>query len=113
MIAVLLVPAAGDPFGLLAPGKCGAMPPLAAWYTGLGRWEILCVPVEKRALVLAWDSAVVVEGVDRIVRALNAARVAVGFRPVFLLLNDYGSLDEALSVARDAGRELGCEVVIL
>lgn len=79
--AVLLVPAEGDPLGLLAEGPCGARPPVAHRY-GLPRlmlapdarvrWlgaheRIRGVPAE-RALVLAWDGKPVVEGIDRLAR---------------------------------------------
>ena len=58
--AILLVPAEGDPHGLLAEGPCGARPPMA-WLRGRrdGIWRPApWFPDEREplwALVLAWD----------------------------------------------------------
>ena len=93
MRAILLIPAPGDPHGLLAPGKCGAMPPsvydapIVGWVTaetlsrrthgsfdldeyenGLDRAIRLDY---RQALVLAWDGEPVPEGCDRAVRCLE------------------------------------------
>ncbi len=84
--AILLVPAEGDPLGLLAEGPCGARPPMAMrgvcphhgrgpwwdedfageWCATWGgdehcNWHI----TRERALVLAWDGTPVAEGLDR------------------------------------------------
>lgn len=79
--AVLLIPAEGDPHGLLADGLCGARPPTAwrrpsgVWLphdaltrTTLGRgWAVEVATAEEwpQALVLARDGAPVREGVAR------------------------------------------------
>ena len=65
MKAVLLVPAPGDPLGLLATGKCGERPPIVAWYLGLGRWEPMRAYVERQALALAWNSKRLPDGIFR------------------------------------------------
>ncbi len=51
---VLLVPAEGDPHGLLREGPCGARPPMA-WMNG-PRWVFgwASERAHVRALVLAW-----------------------------------------------------------
>ena len=107
IFGVLLVPAEGDPLGLLAEGPCGARPPTVGLRTRdevrhqSNEWADPTVPCEictacgqvwpcdtpgvvarpaerhwiaayvghHRALVLAWDRAVVKEGVDRLHRA--------------------------------------------
>mgnify|MGYP003663702444 CR=1 FL=1 len=56
--AILLVPAEGDPHGLLREGPCGARPPMAYWYKGA--WAPCTAKAahshdKRRALVLAWD----------------------------------------------------------
>ena len=71
--AILLVPAEGDPHGLLAEGPCGARPPMA-WLRGRrdGIWRPApWFPDEREplwALVLAWDGQPVAEGMDRATR---------------------------------------------
>ena len=73
--AVLLVPAEGDPHGLLREGPCGARPPVACWDGGRWRawtdngWWWPVVP-DRCALVLAWDGESVAEGLDRLLRAM-------------------------------------------
>ena len=92
--AVLLVPAEGDPHGLLAEGPCGARPPMAQYMPPLWEhseispasvepkwfawneipdtipvctneeWQWLTKP--HRALVLAWNGKPVPEGVFRL-----------------------------------------------
>ena len=75
---ILLVPAEGDPYGLLADGPCGARPPMAGkhdgyWYEyesdgalGLvveqpdGHWD--SPEPDARALALAWAGEPVAEG---------------------------------------------------
>ena len=66
--AILLVPAEGDPHGLLKEGPCGARPPMAYWYKGA--WAPCTARAahshdKRRALVLAWDGKTVREGCDR------------------------------------------------
>ena len=65
--AVLLIPAEGDPRGLLEKGPCGARPPIACWdgerwksWTDNGWWWPV-VP-GRRALVLAWGGEPVWQG---------------------------------------------------
>ena len=80
---ILLVPAEGDPHGLLAEGPCGARPPMAisghlCGYEEHRNWKppedyeyhsdcYMCS--SKAALVLAWDGAVVIEAQPYIERA--------------------------------------------
>lgn len=79
--AILLVPAAGDPHGLLATGACGARPPLAYYFPGSKTWNALDdmsrrwrgsrpSELEPHALVLVWGSVVIQEGCDRAARVL-------------------------------------------
>lgn len=133
--AILIVPAAGDPHGLLAAGACGSRPPVA-WRApavlgrprGYGkaprkdlpeRW-VLCaqtsVAGEKLrelttgALVLAWDGKPVPEGCDRAVRAhaAKSGRAA----PRWPLTYDYLP-EHVLMLANDCMADLGGEVVVL
>lgn len=79
VVAVLVVPAEGDPGGLLAPGRCGAVPPSAvevqdARRSASARWELdrpLGTSLWARALPLLWDGALVPEGWDRFVRVVD------------------------------------------
>jgi hypothetical protein len=69
--AVLLIPAEGDPHGLLAEGPCGARPPLA-WRLGQGpRWTSYAGQTAGTcpALVLAWNGKPVAEVQPYIERA--------------------------------------------
>ncbi|NDC89396.1 MAG: hypothetical protein EB075_11450 [Bacteroidetes bacterium] len=70
--AVLLVPAEGDPHGLLREGMCGARPPLA-WMNG-PRWVFgwASERAHVRALVLAWGGKPVPEGIQRSVHAAKS-----------------------------------------
>ena len=72
--AVLLIPAEGDPHGLLSPGVGGSRPPMAfKWDTRYhrlkeddGRWAACGSEWPNKpgdALVLAWDGKVVPAGV--------------------------------------------------
>lgn len=84
--AVLLVPAEGDPLGLLREGPCGARPPIAEhvaedmhgkgckrtreWFappqrTCCSMAGLSMLAPHRRALVLAWDGEVVPEGCFR------------------------------------------------
>jgi hypothetical protein len=77
IVAVLVVPAEGDPCGLLAYGPCGSKPPKA--HPTRRGWEeaspLLAVPIvgtsemasamDGAALPLWWDEALVPEGWDR------------------------------------------------
>ena len=82
--AVLLIPAAGDPHGLLREGPCGARPPmvyegwegdpLRSWWTtasATANASARFYPsrAHRRALVLAWDGEPVAEGLGRLRRA--------------------------------------------
>ena len=84
MKAILLVPAAGDPHGLLAPGKCGAMPPIVEYtHVGGGKhaWiEQVSLHPPKQALVLSWDGEPVAEGFDRAARKLSGRPGTAFFR---------------------------------
>jgi hypothetical protein len=53
----------------------------------------------KAALVLAWEGEIVNEGCDRATRALNAARKKRGLKSTYKLFDDYGSIEEVLSLA--------------
>ena len=62
---ILLIPAEGDPDGLLEEGPCGARPPMAYWYKR--GWAACAAKAahshdKRRALVLAWDGAPVFQG---------------------------------------------------
>ena len=100
---VLLVPAEGDPHGLLADGPCGARPPLVYRSRGCGvghpdtwqshsefvrRGECYMCDFPEEALVLFWDGKLVPEGMDR------AARVDPHYR------------SEAWASARALGQEM-------
>ena len=63
---ILLVPHEGDPFGILEPGHCGAMPP-TAWLHH-GRWGRVVTrgTPSKTGLVVQWQSDPVPEGLDRL-----------------------------------------------
>lgn len=69
IVAVLVVPAEGDPGGLLAPGACGSVPP-SAWVRRYGRGARWTPGLSGHrtpgdALPLWWDGALVPEGWDR------------------------------------------------
>jgi hypothetical protein len=86
--AVLLIPEAGDPLGLLADGVCGARPPVLVkaphgWTSeanyrrylahGHNSTPLSTGPISvPRALVLAWDGEPVAEGIDRLLRVVQA-----------------------------------------
>jgi hypothetical protein len=84
IVAVLVVPAEGDPGGLLARGGCEARPPLVhrrialitdPAYTWLNGWRTqgsIASDVES-ALPLWWDGALVPEGWDRARRVYAAS----------------------------------------
>ena len=79
--AILLVPAEGDPRGLLKEGPCGARPPMAYWYKRA--WAPCTAKSahshdKRRALVLAWDGKPVREGCFRAVDALDSAPMTQG-----------------------------------
>lgn len=72
VVAVLLVPAAGDPAGFLADGPCGSIPP-RCYLSPVGEWRSVrhrthTLPVRKFALPLWWDGGMVSEGIDRALR---------------------------------------------
>ena len=81
--AVLVVPAEGDPGGLLRYGALGARPPVAHRFRhrDVGVWEhsvvdglVLARPEllrsQELALALWWDGALVPEGWDRLLRVV-------------------------------------------
>lgn len=111
---VILVPAAGDPLGLLREGPCGARPPTACravpgegWLPWCGD-RVTCA----RALVLAWDGEPVAEGLDRAQR--TAYPLAVDERLVWLAsftwTRDMGWLR---AVTEDLAALLGCTVILV
>lgn len=81
--AILLIPAEGDPLGLLKEGPCGARPPMTydhmhkhgalCWNPTCGRARHL-MREGRRALVLAWDGEPVAEGLDRARRVARSLR---------------------------------------
>ena len=84
IVAVLVVPAPNDPGGLLAAGRCGALPPMVMDLNGDGLWEEVDRPEDRTipdegdnyavaTLPLWWDGALCVEGWDRARRVLYAA----------------------------------------
>jgi hypothetical protein len=78
IVAVLVVPAEGDPGGLLASGRFPSWPPTAIRVeTPIGATWVATVsndfdPDDVRALVLWWDGALVPEGWDRARRVYEA-----------------------------------------
>jgi hypothetical protein len=88
IVAVLVVPAEGDPGGLLAAGACGSIPPLVRrWDTARGPWwgRHYCpegsVVTDDYGLPLWWDGSLVPEGWDRARRAYVAGAGAVLSHP--------------------------------
>jgi hypothetical protein len=71
VVAVLVVPADGDPGGLLAMGKLGQRPPCVIDYgRSTDGWQPYAIPTMTTgtgtlALPLWWDGALVPEGWDR------------------------------------------------
>jgi hypothetical protein len=77
IVAVLLVPADGDPGGLLATGRFGS-PPRVAACRGCGQWDhwgcaALWTAALPVALALWWSGDLVPEGWDRARRVHSAA----------------------------------------
>ncbi len=82
---ILIVPAKGDPHGLLAEGDCGGRPPMAwycddsqaweQWHRGMDHAEpcawAAMVERARCALVLAWDGKPVPEGLDWLCRRME------------------------------------------
>lgn len=120
--AVLLVPAEGDPHGLLKEGPCGARPP-KAWrcderYHRLeadhGRWfsmseseaHLPALESGGDALVLFWDGKLVPEGMDRAARVYPHAR-RVAWASARALGQEMERLKYGILVLLDAeGREV-------
>jgi hypothetical protein len=80
IVAVLVVPADGDPGGVLAPGRCGIIPAMAEMRhtydphgaPGPEEWTIVSTLwTVRRALPLWWDGALVPEGWDRLIRTIG------------------------------------------
>ena len=101
--AVLLVPAEGDPHGLLREGPCGARPPKAievlpgVWREGWGAHE---GKPGRRALVLAWGGKPVAEGCFRVLGRVGSLLQAL----VYGLLTGLVAPDDLrLAEYRDAG----------
>lgn len=87
--AVLLIPAEGDPHGLLREGPCGARPPVAfhyvvqsdSWWAGCHEHnDIGSINATRTALVLAWAGQPVAEGCWR---AYECRTKPHGFLPSF------------------------------
>ena len=88
----LFVPSAQHRDALLGEGIGGARPPVAESFDG--GWNVLPSPAWggrhpapglDAALILCWNGDAADEGCDRLTRAVNAARVAAGKRPVWRL----------------------------
>lgn len=69
-VSILLVPPEHDPYGLLWTGPCGTRPPMAwrgeissRWLASIEQWD------PSHALVLAWESRFLPEGVARAERS--------------------------------------------
>lgn len=80
IVAVLVVPAEGDPGGLLREGRCGIIPAIAELrptyvdhqLIGPEEWTITSVRWQAgAALPLWWDGRLLEEGWDRAQRAAN------------------------------------------
>lgn len=76
---VLLVPAEGDPRGLLREGPCAYRPPMAERWPHEA-WRPWCpgtmearrrYPGYRRGLVLVWDGKVIPPGLDQATRAVE------------------------------------------
>lgn len=110
-IAVLVIPAEGDPGGLLAPGRCGIIPALAELRTTprQERWELASNrwPGETYALPLWWDGRLLEEGWDRAwrVAAGHAAKTCLAkpFTPE--VTPDDETFLMVMRVSRDAGQD--------
>jgi hypothetical protein len=70
IVAVLLVPADGDPGGLLAAGRCSLATPACCSEYGRAGWMVGLWPASA-ALPLWWDGALVPEGWDRLQREVH------------------------------------------
>ncbi len=123
VVAVLVVPAEGDPGGLLSPGRCGSSlgggPPCAELYgvwcgaydamreTASDQWSGEPTEAPKAiALPLWWDGALVPEGWDRARRVHRATgwETSIKANP---------TCSQAISLARDLVAALGGRVVRL
>jgi hypothetical protein len=121
--AILLIPAEGDPKGLLAGGPCGARPPLAGRHAGHwyeyeedgalalavqgddGHWaEPACDAV---ALVLAWNGEPVAAGVDRAWRAFEGSPyLGQGLAILLRSLRDWPDTRGTIVLVDADGKEL-------
>jgi len=71
---LLIVPAEGDPAGLLAEGPCGSRPPMSVPNDVSGLWEVAFptqAPEPGDALALIWDGKPLQAGCDHLARAAN------------------------------------------
>ena len=127
MEAILYIPAAGDPYRVMASGVCGAHPPRVhlwgrppTWRPGAGRGER---SLSTHALPLVWGGEVVPESEHRLIDRLNANTAATLAPAPWVRARNY-AIDEAPDVltgmarvswalAAVAARELGGSVVVL
>ena len=130
MKAILLIPTPGD-VSLLAPGKCGARPPIAirafdlpihvrmnkgVWVESGSQKATQAYERDVCALVLAWDGEPVPEGCDRALRAYAAAPPIKGHRVYAEIRREVCwpyLMEEALEIAQHCVARLGGEVVVL
>lgn len=111
---MLVVPAKGDPGGLLAEGVCNALPPLAVdmggWWSAVGDVADRDWDDAEYALPLWWDGALVPEGWDRLRRVLarlGRASTYLGIES----LSDVADVVRAAEYAVAAG--VGSRVVLV
>ena len=115
---ILLIPAEGDPHGLLREGPCFAAPPVAVWSNVDARWDEAPPhtraiyrdghPKRTTALVLAWGGEAVPEGCDRVGRLVNTLLGEESYS-----VPTDPNIDSAHTVAMDAEQhELGRLVVV-
>lgn len=80
VVAVLVVPAEGDPGGLLAQGLFASGPPAVVARCGCGQWghhgcARLATEPWEMLLPLWWDGQIVPEGMDRARRVLRNTKM--------------------------------------
>lgn len=127
IVAVLVIPAEGDPGGLLAEGACQAWPPrvgssaahdYGSWKAGAKEWTPMGWDeqgaYDTEALPLWWDGALVPEGWDRARRSMYRAVSKLDGESEPWCLLDPGLSDVLWAAARlAAGQRLASRVVRL